>query len=68
MLKNLGWLLLLLAFAAYLVGIVVALVMAFPLGLIGFMLIGGLGLLFLQALLDRLNNPEDAYYAKNVKR
>jgi len=37
-----------------------------PGGLLGFLIIGGCGFLFVKALADRLSNKEDYHYSKNV--
>ncbi|MCD6201658.1 MAG: hypothetical protein J7K46_07610 [Bacteroidales bacterium] len=39
---------------------------AWPWGLVGFLVLIGLGLLFAQVVKDRLKNKEDDYYSKNV--
>ena len=52
----------------YIIGLIVASILAFPVGLIGLLAIGGVGLLFLQAVKDRLGNEEDDYYSKNVEK
>jgi len=37
-----------------------------PIGLLWLLPLLGFGLLFIKALQDRLNNPEDDYYSKHV--
>lgn len=44
------------------------LIEAWPEGLVGFIVIFGLGFLFLKVVKDRLNNKEDDYYDKNVDK
>ncbi len=39
---------------------------AWPWGIVGFLVLTGLGLLFAQVVKDRLKNKEDDYYSKNV--
>lgn len=57
-----------LAFLAllWLLGMVVGMVAAFPIGLLGLLALVAVGLLFLKVLGDRLDNEEDDYYSKNV--
>ena len=68
MLERLGYLLLVIALIAWIYLLAVGLIHAFPEGIIGFVAIAGLGLLFFKVLRDRLRNKEDDYYDKNVKK
>ena len=52
----------------YVLALIVGMIAAWPFGLIGLCLIGGIGLLFWKVLQERLNNKEDDYYAKNVDK
>jgi len=44
------------------------LIQAFPEGIIGFIVIAGVGLLFIKVVRDRMKNKEDDYYDKNVEK
>lgn len=46
--------------------ILYGLVEAWPYGVIGFIGLGALGLLFIKVIKDRLKSDEDDYYSKNV--
>lgn len=66
MLQKIGFFLLGIAVLMYMVAIFGALVMSMPIGLIGILAIGGSVLLFIQVVIERMNNEEDDYYSKNV--
>ncbi|MCK5821446.1 MAG: hypothetical protein KAH17_06155 [Bacteroidales bacterium] len=68
MLERLGYFFLIIALGAWIYLLVKGLVEAFPVGLIGFIVIAGFGFLFLKVLKDRLRNKEDDYYDKNVEK
>jgi len=65
-LEKIGFSLLAIVFALYVIVLLVGMVAAFPYGLIGLIAFIGVGLLFVQVVRDRLNNEEDDYYSKNV--
>lgn len=67
-LETLGYLLLGLVVAAWLIVMIVGLVAAFPYGLVGLLLIAGLGLLLVKVLRERLGNKEDDHYADKVDK
>jgi len=48
--------------------IIFGMIAAFPYGLIGFIVLIGLGLLFAKVVQDRMENKEDDYYSKNVDK
>jgi ABC-type microcin C transport system permease subunit YejE len=52
----------------YLATIVAGMIAAFPFGLVGFVLLFGLGVLFVKVLKERLRNKEDDYYSKKIDR
>lgn len=52
----------------WLIAMLVGMIAAFPLGLIGLVVIVAVGLLFIKVLRERLANKEDDYYANNVDR
>lgn len=66
MLEKFGFTTLAIAAIAYIVFLVIVSILAFPFGLIGLLVLTGVGALFLQVVLDRVNNTEDDYYSKNV--
>ena len=68
MLERIGYGLLGIVLLAYLGAIVYGMITAGPLGIFGFILIGGIGVLFIKVLKDRLNNKEDDFYSNNVNQ
>ena len=54
--------------AVWIIVMVAGLVAAFPVGIIGLVVIFALGLLFIKALKERLASKEDDHYAKNVEK
>lgn len=68
MLERFGYFFLVIALLAWIYLLVKGLIQAFPEGIIGFIVIAGIGLLFLKVVKDRLRNKEDDYYDKNVKK
>ena len=62
-----GYVLLAIVAIVYLLLVIGGLIIAFPWGIIGLILIVGLGLLFIRVLRDRLSSKEDDYYSKNVE-
>ncbi|WP_086934187.1 hypothetical protein [Agarilytica rhodophyticola] len=52
----------------YLIVMLTASIIAFPHGLIGFFLIIGIGTLFIKVVKERLENKEDDFYSKGVKK
>lgn len=52
----------------YLVAMVYGMIAAFPLGLVGFLVLIGVGALFVKVLKERVSNKEDRYYSDNVDR
>jgi len=62
-----GYVLLGIVVVIYLIIIFVGLITAIPWGLIGFVALLGIGLLFIKVISDRIANKEDDYYDKNVK-
>ena len=68
MLERLGYLVLIIAVAAWIYLLFKGLIQAFPEGIIGFIAIAGFGLLFIKVIKDRLRNKDDDYYDKNVDK
>lgn len=52
----------------YLGAMMAGMIAAFPFGLIGFVVLLGVGVLFVKVLKERLQNKDDDYYSKNVDR
>ena len=52
----------------YVLLLIVGMIAAWPFGIVGLFLIGGIGILFWKVLQERLSNKEDDYYAKNVDK
>jgi tetrahydromethanopterin S-methyltransferase subunit E len=52
----------------YLSALLIGLIAAFPLGLIGFIGLIGVGALFIKVVKERLSSKEDDYYSKNVEK
>ena len=68
MLERLGYFLLIIALIVYIILMIKGLIEALPWGIIGFVTIAGVGVLFIKVLKERLQNKEDDYYDKNVKK
>ena len=68
MLERFGYFFLVIALLVWIYLLIKGLIQAFPEGIIGFIVIAGLGLLFLKVVRDRLRNKEDDYYDKNVEK
>jgi len=68
MLERLGYIFLVVALIVWIYLMIKGLIQALPEGLIGFIVIAGLGLLFIKVVRDRVKNKEDDYYDKNVKK
>lgn len=68
MLEKIGYAFLVIALIGWIYLLIKGLVDALPEGLIGFVVIIGLGFLFLKVVKDRVNNKEDDYYNKNVEK
>ena len=54
--------------ALWILAILVGSIAAFPMGLIGLLVLVAIGLLFVKVLKERLSNKEDQYYSKNVEK
>ena len=66
--EYLGYILLAIVAVVWFVVVLIGIVAAFPYGLIGFVALGGIGLLFAKVVKDRLESEEDDYYSKNVEK
>jgi hypothetical protein len=61
-----GYAILLTLAILWVLGIILGMIAAFPVGIIGLVALLGIGLLFVKVLKDRLSSKEDNYYSKNV--
>lgn len=52
----------------YLLALLGGMVALFPFGIVGFVVLFGVGALFMKVLRERMKNPEDRYYSDNVER
>ena len=68
MLERLGYFFLVIALLVWIYLMIKGLIEAFPEGIIGFIVIAGLGFLFIKVVGDRIKNKEDDYYDKNVDK
>lgn len=66
--EYLGYILLAIVAVVWFIVVLIGIVAAFPYGLIGFVALGGIGLLFAKVVKDRLESEEDDYYSKNVEK
>ena len=66
--EKLGYLLIGSVAVLWIIGMVAGLIVAFPYGLIGLIVLIGFGLLFVKVLKERLASKEDDYYNKNVQQ
>lgn len=66
--ERLGYFLLGLAAAAWLLAILLGMIAMLPFGLLGLVAIAGLGFLFLKVLSERMANREDDHYEKEVDK
>ncbi|RLD68991.1 MAG: hypothetical protein DRI95_01490 [Bacteroidetes bacterium] len=66
--ERVGYILLSVAAAGWLIAILAGMIAAFPFGIIGFIAIVGIGFLFAKVVKDRLENKEDDYYSDNVEK
>ena len=68
MAEKIGFGLLITVVIIYLIAMIAGMILAFPFGIIGLLLIVGFGILFVKVIVDRLNNEEDDYYSKTVDK
>ena len=66
--ENIGYLLLGIVAVCWIVGIIIGVVVAFPIGIIGLIAILGIGFLFAKVIKDRLENKEDDHYSDTVNK
>ena len=65
--ENIGYILLAIVAACWLIAMLVGMIAAFPFGLIGLLAIAGIGFLFAKVVKDRLANKDDDYYYECIK-
>ena len=63
-----GYSLLAIIAVVYLIAMFVGMIVAFPYSLLGFLLMGGIGILLVKVVKERLKNKEDDYYSKEVDK
>ncbi|OQY01603.1 MAG: hypothetical protein B6I20_07640 [Bacteroidetes bacterium 4572_117] len=66
--ERIGYILLSVVAAGWLIAMLAGMIVAFPFGLIGLIVIIGIGFLFAKVVKDRMENKEDDYYSKNVDK
>ena len=66
--ENIGYILLGIVAAIWIIVILAGVIVAFPVGLVGLIAIAGFGFLFAKVIKDRLANKEDDYYSKTVEK
>lgn len=66
--KYIGYVLLAIVAACWLLAMIVGMIVAFPAGIIGLIGIAGVGFLLAHVIKQRIENKEDDYYAKNVDK
>jgi hypothetical protein len=63
-----GYSLLSIIAAVYLIAMFVGMIAVFPLGLLGLLLMGGIGILLVKVIKERMKNKEDDYYSKEIDK
>jgi len=66
--ERIGYILLSIVAAGWLVAMIAGMIAAFPFGIVGFIAILGIGFLLAKVVKDRMENKEDDYYSKNVDK
>lgn len=66
--EKIGYTLLGIVAALYILAMIVGMVAVFPYGLVGLIAITAIGVLFIKVLKERLQNKEDDYYSKKVDK
>ena len=66
--ERIGYFLLSIVAAGWLVAMIAGMIAAFPFGIVGFIAILGIGFLLAKVVKDRMENKEDDYYSKNVDK
>lgn len=63
-----GYSLLAIVAAAYVLAMFAGMIVTFPFGLLGLLLMGGFGILLIKVIKERLQNKEDNYYSKEIDK
>ena len=63
-----GYIFLGIATVCWIIAIIIGVVVAFPIGIIGMIVILGIGFLFAKVIKDRLENKEDDHYSDTVDK
>lgn len=66
--EKIGYILLGILAALYVVAMLVGMLAAFPYGLIGLLALTGIGVLFIKVIKERLANKEDDHYSNSVEK
>jgi len=66
--EKIGYVLLAIVAAVWLIAMVAGMIAAFPLGIVGLIAIVGIGFLFAAVVQDRLRNKEDDHYQKTIDK
>ena len=66
--EKIGYILLAIVAGCWVIAMIAGMIVAFPVGIIGFIAIIGIGLLFVKVVRERLANKEDDYYSKNIEK
>lgn len=66
--EKIGYSLLAIIVALYLIAMFAGIIATLPYGLIGLVLIGGIGILMVKVVIERLRNKEDDHYAEKVDK
>ncbi|MCK4913102.1 MAG: hypothetical protein KAS69_00705 [Planctomycetes bacterium] len=66
--EKIGYVLLLIVVACWLIAILIGMISVFPFGIIGLIAIAGIGFLFARVVRDRLASKEDDHYTKNIDK
>jgi membrane protein implicated in regulation of membrane protease activity len=63
-----GYILLAVVALVWLGILILGMIEAWPWGIVGFLVLAGIGLLFAKVVRERLENEEDDYYSKNIDK
>ncbi|MHC4714892.1 MAG: hypothetical protein ACYTAN_16745 [Planctomycetota bacterium] len=66
--ERIGYILLGIVAAIWLLAVIVGMIAAFPFGLIGLAALAGIGFLFAHVVKTRRANKDDDYYSKNIDK
>lgn len=66
--EKIGYSLLAIIVALYLVAMFAGIIATLPYGLVGLALVGGVGVLMVKVVIERLHNKEDDHYSEKVDK